>query len=238
MSENKSWFLKGMKAGIPISLGYFAVSIALGIAAVNAGMTPFQASLTSFLINASAGEFIGFSMIGQGAGLIEVVLMEAVANARYLLMSCALSQKLDQKASLLKRMILGFNVTDEIFGVSISAEGKLNPFYAYGMDVVAMPGWALGTLTGAILGGILPERIVSALSVALYGMFVAVFIPPAKKNKIVLGLVIISFIASALFTYVEFFSFISAPVRIIILTVVISLAAAVIFPHEEEDANV
>lgn len=235
MSENKSWFLKGMKAGIPIAMGYFAVSIALGIAAVNAGMTALQASLTSFLINASAGEFIGFTLIGANAGYLEVIIMEAVANARYLLMSCALSQKLDPKTSFLKRVLLGFNVTDEIFGVSVGVPEKLNPFYTYGMDVVAMPGWALGTLTGAVLGGILPDRIVSALSVGLYGMFVAIFIPPAKKNRVVLGLVIISFIASGIFTYVKIFSCIPEGVRIIILTVVISFAAAVIFPHKEEE---
>lgn len=237
MSDNKRWFLKGMKAGIPIALGYFAVSIALGIAAVNAGLTAWQASITSFLINASAGEFVGFTLIGQNAGYLSVIIMEAVANARYLLMSCALSQKLDPKTSLLKRMILGFNVTDEIFGASIAVDGKLNPFYSYGMDVVAMPGWALGTLTGGILGGILPDKLVSAFSVALYGMFIAVFIPPAKKNKVVLGLVIISFVLSFVAGNVEIFSVIPEGVRIIILTVVISLAAAIIFPVKEEENN-
>jgi len=241
VSENKRWFLRGMKAGIPIALGYFAVSIALGIAAVKAGMTPLQASLTSFLINASAGEFVGFTLIGQGAGYLEVVIMEAVANARYLLMSCSLSQKLDSDTSLLKRMLLGFNITDEIFGVSVSVPGKLNPFYSYGMDVVAMPGWALGTLVGAILGAVLPANIVSALSVALYGMFVAIFIPPAKRDKVVLGLVVISFMASLgaklLTGYVEIFKGIPEGVQIITLTVIISLAAAILFPRKEDDEN-
>lgn len=235
-SGHKKWFLKGMRDGIPISLGYFAVSITLGIAAVNAGMSALQATLTSFLINASAGEFIGFTLIGQNAGYLEVLIMEAVANARYLLMSCSLSQKLDSKTSFLKRMLLGFNVTDEIFGVSIAVPGKLDPFYTFGVDVVAMPGWALGTLVGAILGAVLPANIVSALSVALYGMFVAIFIPPAKKNRVILGLVIISFIASAVFS-LEMFSVIPQGVRIIILTVVISLLAAVIFPVKEEENN-
>lgn len=235
-SGHKKWFLKGMRDGIPISLGYFAVSITLGIAAVNAGMSALQATLTSFLINASAGEFIGFTLIGQNAGYLEVLIMEAVANARYLLMSCSLSQKLDSKTSFLKRMLLGFNVTDEIFGVSIAVPGKLDPFYTFGVDVVSMPGWALGTLVGAILGAVLPANIVSALSVALYGMFVAIFIPPAKKNRVILGLVIISFIASAVFS-LEMFSVIPQGVRIIILTVVISLLAAVIFPVKEKENN-
>ena len=236
-SGHRYWFLKGMKDGIPISLGYFAVSIALGIAAVNAGMTAPQAALTSFLINASAGEFAGFTLIGQNAWYLEVIIMEAVANARYLLMSCALSQKIDPKTSLLKRMLLGFNVTDEIFGVSVSVPGKLDPFYTYGMDVVAMPGWTLGTLAGAVLGGILPERAVSALSVALYGMFVAVFIPPAKKNKVIFWLVVISFASSFIFSAADFFAVIPGGVRIIILTVAISLGAAVLFPVKEEETD-
>lgn len=241
MSENKLWFLRGIKAGIPIAMGYFAVSVALGIAAVKAGMTPLQASITSFLINASAGEFVGFTLIGSGAGYLEVIIMEAVANARYLLMSCSLSQKLDSETSLLKRMLLGFNITDEIFGVSVVVPGKLNPFYAYGMDVVAMPGWALGTLCGAVLGAVLPANIVSALSVALYGMFVAIFVPQARQDKVVLGVVAISFAASFLADLLTsksaFFSNIPDGVQIIALTVIISLAAAVLFPRREEDEN-
>lgn len=237
MSEHKKWFLKGMKDGIPIALGYFAVSIALGIQAVAAGMTPLQASLTSFLINASAGEFIGFTLISQQASYIEIIVMEAIANARYLLMSCALSQKLDSETSTLKRVLLGFNVTDEIFGISVSVPGKLDPFYSYGADVVAMPGWALGTLLGGILGNVLPTAVVSALSVALYGMFVAIFVPPAKKNRVILSLVIISFAASYVFSKFAVFSVIPEGVRIIILTVVISLAAALLFPVKEEEEN-
>lgn len=234
---NKYWFLKGIKDGIPIALGYFAVSITLGIAAVKAGMTPMQASCTSFLINASAGEYIGFTLIAQNAGYLEVFIMEAVANARYLLMSCSLSQKIDKDTSQIKRMLVGFNVTDEIFGISVSVDGKLNPYYPLGADVVAMPGWALGTLVGAILGQVLPERLVSALGVALYGMFVAIFIPSAKKNKVVLGTVIVGVILSFVMAKVSIFSFIPEGMRIIILTVVISLIAAVFFPVEEEDAN-
>lgn len=247
---NKYWFLKGMKDGIPIALGYFAVAITLGIAAVKAGMTPGQASLTSLLLNASAGEFIGFTLIAQNAGYLEVFIMEAVANARYLLMSCALSQKIDPNASVIKRLLVGFNVTDEIFGISISVPDKLNPFYTFGADAVAMPGWALGTLTGGFLGEILYARIassqiasyfqvvlLSALSVALYGMFVAIFIPPAKKNKAILCTVIAGAVLSYIMSTVKIFAVISAGMRIILLTVVISLAAAILFPVKEGEQN-
>ncbi len=234
---NKYWFLKGMRDGIPIALGYFAVSITLGIAAAKAGMTAGQATLTSLLINASAGEFIGFTLIAQNAGYFEVFIMEAVANARYLLMSCALSQKLDKSVNLPKRLLLGFNVTDEIFGICVGVKGKLNPFYAYGADAVAMPGWALGTLVGALLGAVLPLRVMSALSVALYGMFVAIFIPPARENKVVLGTVIIGVLLSFIMSCVPLFKIIPEGIRIILLTVLISLGAAIMFPVKEDSQN-
>ena len=121
--SRKQWFARGLKAGVPIGLGYLAVAFTLGIAARSAGLTAFQATLTSFLINASAGEFVGFTLIGAGASYLEVAVMEAVANARYLLMSFSLSQKLHPKTGLLHRLVIGWYVTDEVFGVSISAPG-------------------------------------------------------------------------------------------------------------------
>ena len=232
-NKKKELFVKGMKDGIPIGLGYFAVSFTLGIAAKNAGMTAFQAAITSALINASAGEFVGFTLIAANAGYLEVMLMEAVANARYLLMSCALSQKIDPKAGLLSRMLVGFYVTDEIFGVSI-AQKELKPIYTYGVISMAAPGWTMGTFFGVLMGNILPIRLTSALSVALYGMFIAVFIPPAKKNKIVAIIVCISFVSSFFFHKLSMFIGISSGMKIIILTVLISLLAAVLFPVKEE----
>ncbi len=237
MNRRKIYF-KGMRAGIPIALGYFAVALTLGIAAKNAGLSAFQATLTSFLINASAGEYIGFTLIAAGASYVEVFLMEAIANARYMLMSAALSQKLKPGVGTLQRMLLGYCITDENFGVSIALEERLDPVYTYGVASLAIPGWSLGTLCGAILGGILPVRLLSALSVSLYGMFVSVFIPEAKKNKIVAGLVAVSFLLSFAVSRIPIFDFISDGVKIILLTVVISLAAAIIFPRKEgEDSG-
>ncbi len=226
-----------MKAGIPISLGYFAVAITLGIAAKNAGLSSFQATLTSFLINASAGEYIGFTLIAAGASYAEVFLMEAIANARYMLMSAALSQKLKPNVGTFQRMLLGYCITDENFGVSISLDERLDPFYTYGVATVAIPGWSLGTLCGAILGNILPVSLLSALSVSLYGMFISVFIPESKKNKIVAALVVISFALSYAVSAISFFDGISQGVKIIALTVIISLAAAIFFPIKEESEN-
>ena len=234
---HKQSFLKGAKDGIPIFLGYFAVALTLGITAKAANITPLQAMLASLTNNTSAGEFIGFTLIAQGAGYLEMIVMEIVANARYLLMSCALSQKLDSKTPIWQRLLMGHGVTDEIFGLSISVPGKLDPFYTYGAIAVAVPGWTGGTFLGVILGNILPAAVVSALSVGLFGMFIAAFIPPAQKNKVILGIVAVSFAASYLANRLSVFSGISSGVKTIILTVAISSAAALLFPRKEEEED-
>ena len=237
LTDRKKWFLKGLKDGIPIMLGYFAVSIALGISARNAGMTAAQATVASALIMASAGQYIGFTLIAAGASYLEVVVMEAIANARYLLMSTALSQKVDPALPLRHRLLMGLWITDEIFGVSASVEGRLNPYYTYGLAAVATPGWALGTLMGVVLGTVLPVRVVSALSVGLYGMFMSIFVPPAKKNRVIAALVIISFAASWAFNALPAFDGISSGMKIILLTVAISLGAALLFPVKGGDGR-
>lgn len=220
---------------MPICLGYLAVSFTLGIAAKNAGFTAFQAMLTSIGINASAGEFAGITLIAAGASYLEVAIMELVANARYLLMSCSLSQKLPSGTPLRHRLLLGFYVTDEIFGVSMAFPEKLNPFYTYGIIAVAAPGWAIGTYLGVIMGNILPLSVVSALSVGLYGMFLAVIIPPARKDKILAILILVSMTASYIFTKLPLVSSLSAGIRTILLTVIIAGAAAILFPVKEEE---
>ena len=231
--SNRQWYARGLKAGVPIGMGYLAVAFTLGIAAKNAGLTAFQATLTSFLINASAGEFVGFTLIGAGASYLEVAIMELVANARYLLMSFSLSQKLSPKTSILHRLLIGWYVTDEVFGVSISAPGYLNPFYTYGAISLACPGWAIGTCLGVIVGNILPASLVSALSVGLYGMFIAIFVPPSKTSKVIGGLVLVSMALSFAFNRIPVFDGVSSGIKTIILTVAISAAAALLFPIRE-----
>lgn len=235
--NNKTWFQKGVKNGIPIALGYFAVSFTLGITAKNAGLTALQAMLASFTLNASAGEFAGFTLIAAGASYLEVAIMEFVANARYLLMSCALSQKIPSDTPLLHRLIIGYDVTDEIFGISIAVPGKLNPFYTFGAIAIAVPGWSIGTYLGVVMGNILPANIVSALSVGLYGMFIAIIIPPARKSKIIAGIVAVSMAASFAFAKLPLVSNISSGMRTILLTVVISALAAYFFPVKEESSD-
>ncbi len=236
--ENRAWLMRGLRDGIPIALGYFAVAFSLGIAAKNAGLTPFQSTVASLVNNASAGEFAGFTLIAANATYLEMAIMELVVNARYLLMSCALSQKIAPGMSTLNRMAIGFEVTDEVFGICISLPDRLeNPRYPYGAMLLTIPGWAAGTYLGTLMGAVLPARLVSALSVALYGMFIAIIVPPARKSRILLGVVLVSMLLSTLFYIVPFFSALSAGLRIIILTVVISAAAALLFPRKEESAH-
>ena len=235
--ENKSWFLRGVRDGIPIMLGYAAVGFTLGIAARNAGLTAFQAGVASFLNNASAGEKAGFTVIAAGEGYLAMAVMMLIINARYLLMSCALSQKISPETGLIPRLIIGFEVTDEIFGVQMNVPGMINPWYTYGVISMALPGWSLGTYFGVLMGNVLPARVVSALSVGLYGMFLAIIIPPARKSRILAGIVVISMAASFAFASLPVLASVSAGMRVIILTVIISAAAAMLFPVEDEAEN-
>lgn len=237
MSKNFKQYKNGLRDGIPIALGYFAVAFTLGITARNSGLTALQAMLAAGLTNASAGGYAAFSLIAKDAGYIEMAIMMLVVNARYLLMSFALSQKLSANTSLLHRSVIAFDITDEIFAISISAKGNLNPFYSYGAMSISIPGWALGTFFGVVMGNILPQNVVSALSVGLFGMFLAIIIPPARKNRIIALLVIVSMSLSFIFTVLPIFNVISEGLRVILLTVIISLAAAILFPIKEEEQD-
>ena len=227
-------FCDGMRDGFPIALGYFAVAFSLGIAARNAGLTPVQGFLASILNNASAGEYAAFTLIAAKATYWEVAVITLIANARYLLMSCALAQRFSPETPFFHRLLIGYDVTDELFGITIARPGDLNPYYTYGAILLAAPAWAIGTALGIIAGNALPLRVVSALSVALYGMFLAIIIPPARKNRIVAALVVISFVLSFACEYLPGISALSGGTRTIILTVVISAAAAVLFPVKQE----
>lgn len=237
---NSQEFREGLRDGIPIALGYLAVGFTLGIVARNAGLSPVQGLIASFTNNASAGEYAGFTSIAAQAPLLELALVTLIANARYLLMSCSLSQKLAPDTSLMHRLAIGWDVTDEIFGISIARHGYLNPWYTYGAMALALPGWALGTFFGVVSGNILPVRVVGALSVALYGMFFAIIIPPARKDRAVCLLVAVSYVASFLASRLPVICDLSSGTRIIILTVLIAGVAAIVHPVTpggKEDAS-
>ncbi len=232
--DNKKVFLLGMQDGLPIGFGYLAVSFSLGIAARKVGLTPLQGFLASFLTNASAGEYAAWTVIGEAAPYIEMFFAILIANARYFLMACALSQRFSPDTKLRHRLLVGFDLTDEIFGITIARPGYLNPFYSYGAMTVALPSWAIGTALGIVIGNILPVRAVSALSVSLYAMFLAIIMPPAKKDKVIAVLIAICFAASYAFARLPMFAFMSSGTRTIILTVVIAGVASILFPVKEE----
>lgn len=224
----------GLRDGTPIAVGYFAVAFSLGIAARNAGLNPLQGFLASLFTLASAGEYAAFTMIGENASYIGLTIMILITNARYLLMSCSLSQRFSEKTPFFHRLLVAFGITDEIFGISISREGELDPFYNYAAIAVAAPSWAVATALGIVMGNLLPANIVSALSVALYGMFLAIIIPPARENRVIGVLVPVSFAASFLCSTLPVVSGLSGGNRTMILTVLLSALAAVLFPVKGE----
>lgn len=235
--EKRRALREGARDGIPIAMGYFAVAFSLGIAGRNAGLTPLQGFVISILNHASAGEYAGITAIANLAPYWELALTIFITNARYLLMSCALSQKFAPETSLWHRIGVGFGITDEIFGVTMARPGAVEPLYTYGAMLVSIPSWATGTALGIIAGNVLPPRAVSALSVALYGMFLAIIIPPARKDKVVGALVVLSFLCSfALGKAAEAFQlgWLTGGTRVILLTLVLAGGAAWLFPVREE----
>ena len=230
---NRKKFLEGLRDGLPIALGYLAVSFGIGISCHAAGITALQGFLMSLLNNASAGEYGGITVITENAGVWMMVLMTLIINARYMLMSCALSQKLSPDTPLGVRMLIGFDVTDEVFGITIAQEGLLNVWYFIGAMCAALPGWSLGTLFGALAGNVLPVWAMNGFSVMLYGMFLAIIMPEGKKNRVVLGCIGVSFVLSGLAA--KFLPTLSSGMRILLLTIFISAAAAILFPREASE---
>ncbi|MBP5609641.1 MAG: AzlC family ABC transporter permease [Lachnospiraceae bacterium] len=238
MSEkNTNMFIQGIKDGFPIGLGYLAVSFTLGIQCREAGLSAFEATVMSLVNLTSAGEFAALTIIKAASSYLEMAVSQLIINLRYMLMSFALSQKVEPSLGAGHRLGISFGVTDEIFGISIGLKGKLKPSYSYGAMAVAIPGWTLGTLLGVVMGDVLPAGIVSALSLALYAMFIAIIIPKAKEDKHVAFACIMAMAFSAVCTYAPVVKDISAGSRIIILTVVLSLAAALIWPVEERESK-
>ncbi|MBO2516906.1 MAG: branched-chain amino acid ABC transporter permease [Clostridiales bacterium] len=231
--ENTSIFIQGLRDGVPIGLGYLAVAFSLGITAKNSGLNAFQGFLASLFTIASAGEYAAFRVIATRGGYLMMALMILVANCRYLLMSCALAQRVSPGMRFIHRFGIGAFITDEIFAVSIARPGYLKPAYTYGAAAASVLPWAAGTALGVIAGNILPDIVVSALSVAIYGMFLAIIIPPAKKDRVVLGIIPVSFALSAGLRYA--FPGLNENIRVMGLTVLISVCAALLFPVKEQE---
>ena len=228
-------YRRGVRDGMPVFFGYLAVSFSFGILARSLNIPSAAAVLMSAANFTSAGQFAAVNSIAAGVGYIELALMQFIINLRYFLMSSALSQKISDKAPFFHRFLMAFGNTDEVFALAVSYKGELTPSYFYGLMTAALPGWVTGTALGVISGDFLPARVLSALGIALYAMFIAIIIPPARKNKIVAGIVAASMTASFLFSKLPVLKNISPGFRIIILTVLISAAAAALFPAETEE---
>ena len=224
---------RGLRDGIPIFLGYAAVSFSFGILAKKSGLVAWQATLMSGTNLTSAGQFAALGLIASCAPYLEMAATQLIINLRYSLMSCALSQKLDARMPFFHRLLMAAGVTDEIFGVSVATNGKLSPFYFYGLVMAAWPGWTFGTLLGIVMGGVMPASLLSALSVALYGMFIAIVVPPARKNAVLAGLVTLSMLVSVTFSCLPMLKELSAGFKVIILTVMLAGLAAYFFPVKE-----
>lgn len=233
-------FMEGMRDGVPIALGYFVVSFTLGILAETAGLTPLQGFVASWLNFASAGEYAGFTSIAAHAPYAELALLTLVANIRYTLMSAALSQRFAPGTSLGHRILVALGVSDEIFGITVARGGPVHPYYNYGALAVSLPSWSAGTAIGVMAGDVLPAAALSALSVALYGMFVWVILPPAKKSRPIGGMVLASFLLSFAAAHAPLLSDLSGGTRTILLTLLIAGLGAAFFPvrgTEQEAAH-
>ncbi len=226
-------FKRGLSDGIPIALGYLSVSFTFGIAAVAGGVPVYIAILISMTNLTSAGQFAGLNLILSGGALFEMALTQLVINARYALMSLSLTQKFSPSVNRFTRALLAFGNTDEIFAVASSKESDVGAKYFLGLMTLPYFGWALGTALGAVAGNILPASITACLGVAIYGMFIAIIIPPAKKFKPILKVILIAVGLSMILYYLPVFNFISSGFSIIICALIASLYGAVRHPVED-----
>lgn len=232
--NTKQEFLRGLKDGLPIGLGYAPVAFTFGFIAVSGGLPVWLACLISFTNLTSAGQFAGTNLILAGGGYMEVALTTFVINIRYMLMSLALSQRIEEKMGTLKRMLFGFAVTDEIFVMASLKKGTLRASYLFGLIILPIVGWNLGTVLGGCVSNLLPVSLQNAMGIALYGMFIALIVPASRDSVHVFAIVVIAVLVNCILKYAPLFSFISSGFRIIIATVLGAGIGAALFPKADE----
>lgn len=230
----KNEFFNGIKDGVPICLGYFSVSMAFGMTAILSGLPAWAAVLTSLTNLTSAGQFAGIKILLAWGRLAELIVTTLIINARYFLMSLSVSQKASPDMTLLQRFLVSFGITDEIFAVSMRHTRPLTASYMAGLILTPLFGWTAGTATGALATSVLGESLSLAMGIALYGMFIAIIVPPAKKNKNVLISVVSAIFMSISFTYLPIIKNLSSGWSIIIISVVASAICAIWFPVTED----
>lgn len=231
-------FQNGIRDGIPIALGYLGVSFTFGIMGSAGGLSWWQTVLISMTNVTSAGQFAGLNIMLAAGGYFEMALAQFVINLRYSLMSISLSQKVDRKFTGIFRWIFGFVMTDEIFAVAAGHKGAVSRRYFLGLATLPYFGWAGGTLAGAILGDVLPELVVNALSVALYGMFIAIVVPAVRDSHTIGIPVAIAIVLSFILTYVPGLNQISVGFAVIICAVIASVIGAIFYPIDDEEEEI
>lgn len=230
-------YKKGFRDGIPIALGYLSVSFTFGMMAVSGGLPVSLAVAISMTNLTSAGQFAGLSLMLGGGGLLEAALTQLVINLRYALMSVSLSQKLHKSVRLADRFLIAFGNTDEIFAVASGQKEEVGKKYMFGLMTAPYFGWALGTLIGAVGSSFLPDSVRSALGLAIYGMFLAIIIPPAKKSKAVLAVVLLAAGMSCAFAYIPFLQSVSGGFVIIICAIAAAAFGAILKPIAEQEGE-
>lgn len=229
-------FFKGLKAGIPIGLGYLSVSFTFGILAVSYGFSWWQALIISMTTLTSAGQLAGINVMHAGGSLAEMLISQLTINVRYSFMSVSLSQKVAPQFKGVKRLLLGFFMTDEIFATA-AAQKEVSTKFFMGLSVLPYLGWSLGTLLGSVLGNVLPQSLMNALCIAIYGMFIAIVAPVAKKSLKVLCVVAVSIALSCAFYYVPALKAVSSGLAVSICAVAAALLGALLFPVKEGAEN-
>lgn len=234
----KQDFKYGLKRGLPIALGYIPVSFTFGLMAVSGGIPIWMAVFISLSNLTSAGQFAGTNLIISGASYFEITLTTFIINIRYMLMSLSLTQRLDKSMNLPKRLLVGYGVTDEIFSIASMEQGTLTFAYLLGLIIGPVLGWTTGTALGAIISAALPESLSNAMGIALYGMFIAIVLPVAKKSKPITIIVVISVVVVCILRYVPLFQMVSSGFRVIIATIIGAGIGAILFPIEDDNVQV
>lgn len=233
----KQEFLEGVRDGFPICLGYFSVSMAFGVTAVLSGIPAWAAVVISLTNLTSAGQFAGMNLIAASGAFVEIGLTTLIINIRYFLMSISVSQKVEQKMTMKERLAISFGITDEIFAVSMQRDHELTSVYMAGLILTPVLGWTGGTLVGAVATSLMPAMLSNALGIALYGMFIAIIVPPAREQKNVLFAVVFAIAASVVCRYLPIIRDLSSGWTIILITLVVCAVAAWLFPVEESEGE-
>lgn len=233
--KNKEKFKRGLRLGMPIGLGYFPVSFTFGFLTVAGGLPWWIGVFISLTNLTSAGQFAGLNLILAGAGYVEVAMTTLIINLRYMLMSLSLSQSIEPAVPVWQRLIFAFGITDETFVVASMEKKPVKAAFMFGLILLPVIGWNIGTLAGACVSGALPEALQNAMGIAIYAMFIAIIIPPARQSRRILNIIIIAVAVMCILRYVPVLSFISSGFRVIIATVTAAGIGAFLYPKEEEE---